>query len=142
VALTADRRPARPIHPLFAFLLSATVPLFLGALLSDWTYANSAEVQWANFAAWLLAGAMVFTGFAGLASLISLISARSWRGWRLLVFLLLLAAFILGMIDCFVHARDAYGIIPGGPIFSAIVTLIVIIATIAGLSSLRARDVK
>jgi uncharacterized membrane protein len=142
VAVTPERRPARPIHPLFAFPLACTVPLFLGALLSDWTYANSAETQWANFAAWLLVGAMVFTGLAGLASIISLLLARSWRGWRMLVFLLLLAAFILGLVDCFVHARDAYGIIPGGPILSAIVTLIVVIATIAGFASLRVRDVK
>ena len=44
------------------FLLSAAVPLYLGGLLSDLGYGNTAEPQWANFAAWLIAGAMVFTG--------------------------------------------------------------------------------
>jgi uncharacterized membrane protein len=138
--VSADYRPARPIHPLYAFFLAGTVPLFLGALLSDLGYGKTAEPQWANFAAWLLLGAMVFTGFAGLASLIGLIRVR--RGWRVLAFLLLLAAFIIGFIDCFVHARDAWAIMPAAPILTAIATVIVILATLVGFSSLRARDVK
>src|ERR1700684_2584018 len=47
VAVTVDQSGVRPIHPLFAFLLSAAVPLFLGALLNDITYGNTAETQWA-----------------------------------------------------------------------------------------------
>src|SRR3954468_16585587 len=96
VAVSADARRARPIHPLFAFLLSGAVPLFLGALLSDLGYGATAEPQWANFAAWLLVGAMVLTGFALLWGLILLIVTRRrlWD-WPLLVFVLLLATFAL-----------------------------------------------
>ena len=54
----------RAIHPLHAFLLAGAVPLFLGALLSDITYARSYQIQWSNFASWLIAGALVFAGFA------------------------------------------------------------------------------
>ena len=42
------------LHPLHAILLAGTVPLFLGVLLSDIAYASSYEVQWKNFASWLM----------------------------------------------------------------------------------------
>jgi uncharacterized membrane protein len=142
VAVTADAGRPRPVHPLFAFLLSSPVPLFLGGLLSDVTYGNTAEPQWSNFAAWLIAGAMVFTGIALLWAFIALLLARPRRGWRLLCFLLLLATFVLGLVDSFQHARDAWAIMPAGPILSAIVTLIAALAAAAGLSTLRMRDVK
>jgi uncharacterized membrane protein len=123
---------------LHAALLAGAVPLFLGGLLSDLAYGSTAEVQWSNFAAWLIAGAMVFTGFAGLWALIALVRAR--RGWPLLCLLLLVATFVLGLIDSFVHARDAWGIMPEAPIMSAIVTLVAIAATWIGLASLRAGE--
>lgn len=140
MAVTADARRAGPIHPLFAFLLSGTVPLFLGALLSDWGYGATAEPQWANFASWLLVGAMVFTGFALLWALIALLLVRPRWGWRLLCFVLLLAAFILGLLDSFEHAKDAWAIMPAAPILSLIVTLVAMLAAAVGLSSLRLRD--
>ena len=36
--------------PLHATLLAGTVPLFLGALLSDIAYTQTYQIQWANFA--------------------------------------------------------------------------------------------
>jgi uncharacterized membrane protein len=142
VAVSADARRARPIHPLFAFLLAGAVPLFLGALLSDLGYGATAEPQWANFAAWLLVGAMVFTGFALLWAFIALIVARPRWGWTLLCFVLLLAAFVLGLIDSFHHARDAWAIMPAAPILSLIVTLVAALACAVGLSTLRMRDTR
>jgi len=134
VAASAAGRPPRPIHPLHAALLAAAPPLFLGALLSDLAYGASAEVQWSNFAAWLLVGAMVPTGFVLLWTLVALICAR--RGWPLSCFLLLLAAFVLGLVDSFVHARDAWGIMPAAPILSALVSLVALAAAWAGFASL------
>jgi hypothetical protein len=62
--ITVDRTHQRPLHPLHAILLAGTVPLFLGVLLSDIAYAASYEVQWKNFASWLIVGGLVFGGFA------------------------------------------------------------------------------
>lgn len=138
MAVTAGGRQAGPIHPLYAFLIAGAVPLFLGALLSDLAYGSTAEVQWSNFAAWLIAGAMVFTGFALLWSVIALLRARPRRGWPLFCFVLLLAAFGLGLVDSFVHTRDAWAVMPAAPILSAIVAAIVVLAAFVGLSSLRA----
>jgi uncharacterized membrane protein len=139
VAVTADARRAGPIHPLFAFLLAGAVPLFLGALLADLGYGNTAEPQWANFASWLLVGAMVFTGFALLWAFIAMLVVRPLWGWRLLCFVLLLAAFILGLLDSFQHARDAWAIMPAAPILSLIVTLVAMLAAAVGLSTIRLR---
>lgn len=137
---SADARRARPIHPLFAFLLAAAVPLFLGGLLSDMAYGHTAEPQWANFAAWLLLGAMVFTGLALLWAFIALIVARPRWGWVLACFGLLLATFVLGFVDNLHHARDAWAIMPAAPILSGLTTLLAMLAAAVGLSTLRMRD--
>ncbi|MEO7825641.1 MAG: DUF2231 domain-containing protein [Allosphingosinicella sp.] len=138
MAVTAGR--ARPIHPLHAFLLAGAAPLFLGGLLSDLAYGSSAEIQWSNFAAWLILGAMVLTGFALLWSAIALVRARPRRGWTLLCFALLLAVFVIGLVDSFVHARDAFAIMPAAPILSGIVTAMALLATGIGFSSLRSSE--
>lgn len=138
MAVTADG--VRPIHPLHAFLLAGAAPLFLGALLADLAYGSTAEIQWSNFAAWLIVGAMAFTGVALLWALIALFRARPRRGWRLFCFLLLLAAFGLGFVDALVHAGDAWAIMPMAPILSAIVSALALLAVWAGFSSLRLRE--
>lgn len=140
MATPIDRSPA--LHPFQAVLLAGTLPLFLGGLLSDWAYATTAEVQWSNFAAWLIAGAMVFTGFSLLWSFLALLRNPSWRGWRLIVFVLLLAAFILGFVNSFVHARDAWGVMPGAMILSVIVTAIALGAVWVGFASLGTGETK
>jgi uncharacterized membrane protein len=142
----ADERRAvveARIHPLHAFLLAGCVPLFLGALLADWAYSSTYEVQWTNFASWLLVGAMVLAGFALLWALIDLLRAdRSWRGRPLIYFILLLAAFIFGFINALVHAKDAWAKMPEALILSVIVALLVIVACWLGLSTWRSGDVR
>ena len=139
MATTAPRTVPRAIHPLHAVLLAAALPLFLGGLLSDIAYAKSYEIQWANFAAWLIAGAMVFTGLALLWSLVDLLRAPERRGRPLFYFLLLLAAFVLGLINSFQHARDAWATMPAGLVLSVIVFVLAVLATWAGFFSLRTR---
>lgn len=142
MAATVDRTHSWALHPLHAVLLAATIPLFLGALLSDIAYASSYEVQWTNFASWLIVGGLVFSGLALLWALIGLIRAQR-RGGRLLVyFLLLLAIWILGFINALSHARDAWGVMPGGLILSVIVALLAIAATWIGFSGRRVGGAK
>lgn len=118
----------RPLHPLHAVVLAGTVPLFLGVLLSDIAYSFSYEVQWKNFASWLLVGGLVFAGFALLWALIELLRIpREAR--RVLYSLLLLAMWVLGFIDALVHAGDAWASMPSGLVLSAIVALLAIAAT-------------
>jgi hypothetical protein len=140
VDATANRLRAKSVHPAFAFLLSAPVPLFLGGLITVINYGHTPEPQWANFAAWLIAAAMVFTGLSLLWSSITLIVGRRRSGWPLLCFFLLLAAFGVGLIDSFQHAKDAWAIMPAAPILSATVTVVAALACATGLSSLPMRQ--
>ncbi|MCP5688673.1 hypothetical protein NL372_30975, partial [Klebsiella pneumoniae] len=61
--------------PLHAILLAGTVPLFLGALLSDIAYFKSYQIQWSNFASWLIAGGLLFCGLTLLFALANLVRA-------------------------------------------------------------------
>ena len=142
MAAIIDRTHQGTLHPVHAALLAATVPLFLGALLSDLAYSNSYEVQWTNFASWLIVGGLIFSGFALLWALIDLVRADHRAGRTMLFPLLLLAAFVLGFCNALVHAKDAWAAQPAGLFLSAIVFVLAIAATWVGFSSLRAGDVK
>ena len=134
---SADRTFQWVLHPVHAVLLAGTIPLFLGATLSDIAYSSSYQVQWTNFASWLIAGGLVFGGLALLCAVIDLF--RADRGGRRLVYiLLLLAAWILGFINALIHARDAWASMPTGLILSGIVTVLACAATWVGFSGLRA----
>ena len=106
-------------------MLAGSLPLFLGALLSDIAYSGSYQVQWTNFASWLILGGLVFSGFALLWAAVDLLRA-DLRGRReLLPTLFLAAAWALGLIDALVHAKDAWASMPAGLILSAVVTALV-----------------
>lgn len=128
--------------PLHALLLAGSVPLFLGALLSDVAYGQTYQIQWANFASWLIAGALVFSGFALLFALVNLLRAQRKSGRPAVYFLLLLAAWVLGLVNAFQHAKDAYAMMPAGLVLSVIVTLLAVVATWIGLTDLRSRGAK
>lgn len=126
------------LHPVHAVLLASSLPLFAGALLSDLAYRSTFEVQWSNFASWLIAGALLFTGLAVAWGLIDLLRA-DLRGRRrhLFYFLLLLATFLLGFVNALVHAKDAWATMPAGLILSLLVLLLALAATWLGFSTLR-----
>ena len=75
---TVERTVRSGIHPLHAVLLAGTIPLFLGAALSDYLYSTSYHIQWSTFSSWLIAGGLVFTGFAILAAPSRKSSVRSF----------------------------------------------------------------
>ena len=136
MAVTFDRIHHGMLHPLHAFLLAGTVPLFLGALLSDFAYSSTFEVQWHNFASWLIAGALVFGGLALLGAVIDW--RRTGHGGRYTLYcLLLLATWGLGFINALIHARDAWAMMPTGLVLSAIVLVLACMATWLGFSGFR-----
>ena len=95
--MTVIRRAlGAPLHPLHAALLVCAVPLFIGALLSDLAYSSSYEIQWKNFASWLIAGALVFNGLTILWAAVSFLRAgRLSGGPPLFLLLLLIIAYIM-----------------------------------------------
>lgn len=123
-------RPVRLVviarHPLYAMLLPIPVVCFIGALLTDLAYLNSGgNLLWLNFSSWLLAAGLLFGAIAGIILLIDVL--RGIRGW--LPFLLLLAAWIVELINSFVHARDGWTAVAGtGLILSTIGAALVLLA--------------
>lgn len=137
MAATVDRTVQPAIHPVHAFLLAAAVPLFAGALLSDIAYSSSYQVQWTNFASWLIVAGLIFSGFALLWALIELLRADRRGARGLVYFVILLGAWVLGFVNALIHAKDAWAAMPAGLILSAIVAVLAIAATWIGFSSLR-----
>lgn len=132
------RRPG----PLHATLLAGTVPLFLGALLSDIAYYLTYEIQWANFASWLITGGLLFAGLALLFALVNLIRAAQRKGRSLVYVLLLLAICVVGFLNALEHAKDAWATMPLGLLLSAVVAVLACIATGLGLTNKRSGGVK
>lgn len=123
----------RSLHPLHAFLLAGAAYFFVSGFLSDWAYFSTFEIQWKNFAMWLILGGLVCAGFATLWALVDAIRAKERRR-RLVYLALLLAAFALGFINELVHAKDAWASMPDALILAAISALLVIVTTGLGLS--------
>jgi len=142
VTVTAPLTYRSTPSPLHATLLAGTVPLFLGGLLSDIAYFQTYQIQWSNFAAWLIAGGLVFCGLALLFALVNLVRAERKAGRPALYFLLLLVTWVLGLINAFEHAKDAWATMPSGLVLSVIVTLLTCAATWVGLTNLRSGGVK
>lgn len=124
---------ARPLHPFHAILLAFPLPLFLGALLSDWAYGASYHQQWANFASWLIAGGLFMGGFALLWAVVELfLLPRPLRRWQGFYILALLAMWVLGFVNALVHAKDAWATMPEGLWLSIATVLLALLASWMG----------
>ncbi|WP_137171696.1 DUF2231 domain-containing protein [Massilia sp. HP4] len=130
-ATPAYRSPPGLLHTI---LLAGSVSLFLGALLSDIAYYKTYQIQWSNFASWLIAGAELFSGLALVFALANLIRANQKAGQVLMYFVLLLATWLLGLFNAFQHAKDAWAVMPAGLVMSAIVFLLICLTAWVGLS--------
>lgn len=125
---TVPRRYAPAFHPVHALLLGGALTLFLGGLLSDIAYARTYEIQWQNFASWLIAGALVIAGVALVCALFALLTSRRTPA-ALPHFVLLLATWVVGFFNALMHARDAWASMPGGLVLSVITVALGLVAT-------------
>lgn len=138
-------RPAAPLlHPLHAILLAFPIALFSGALAADITYLNTAVIQWSNFSAWLIAGALLFGGLALAWAIVLVFTHRTagLRGRALLFLVLLAVMWIAGLINAFQHSRDAWSSVgTTGLILSIVSTVLALVAGWIGYSAARGREV-
>jgi uncharacterized membrane protein len=132
MAEAARERSARhagiAAHPYSALFLPVPIVCFVGAFLTDLTYANSeGNLQWLNFSSWLLAAGLLFAGLAGLLMIIDLVRLPQLRnrfGWG--AFGLLVVAAIIEFINSLIHARDGWtAVVPTGLALSAIGAVLV-----------------
>lgn len=123
--IVSNHRTHQPrLHPVHGVLLAGTFVLFLSGLLSDLAYASSYEIQWSNFASWLIAGGLLLGGLVLLWAIINLIRAAGQGKQFLLYTALLLVLWLLGLFNALIHARDAWAIMPVGLILSVIGVLL------------------
>ncbi|QIL02946.1 hypothetical protein G7078_09250 [Sphingomonas sinipercae] len=126
-------RNLHPIHPFHAFLLAGSAPLLVGALLADWAYSSSFELQWKNFASWLLVGGLVLSGFVLLWAVVDLLRTGLPGRSGLLYPGLLLATWVIGLIDALEHAKDAWASMPAALILSLVVAILAALSAWLGL---------
>jgi uncharacterized membrane protein len=119
---------ATAIHPVHAVLLAGAFPLFLGAALSDAAYGKTYEIQWSNFASWLIAGGLVFAGLALVWALVDLLRPRRRASGGAVYAAVMGAVFVLGFYNALVHARDAWAVMPAGLVLSVVVTVLAAVA--------------
>jgi uncharacterized membrane protein len=131
------------LHPLHAILLAFPLAFFPAALLFDITYLNSEQMQWTNFAAWMITGALLFGGPVLLWALILFLRGRGARRHRALVYLALVAiAWGAGLINAFQHSRDAWSSVgTAGLLLSIVSTLLILAAAWIGFSSRDSREI-
>ena len=131
------------LHPLHAIFLAFPPPLFLGAWLSDLAYGATFQVQWVNFSSWLIAFGLLVGAFALLWALIGILGRGMARTGRPLIYLLaLVAMWVLGLVNAFVHGKDAYAAMPEGLYLSAIVAILAFVAAWTGYSGFAVGRVK
>lgn len=122
-------------YSLTALLLPVPVVCFIGALVTDITYANSALIQWADFSAWLLAVGVAVGVIAFLFALIDRVTGgrdgRSFLGWGQLAVAATL--LIVALFNNFVHARDGWtSVVPTGLTLSVVTVALIVVASLLG----------
>ena len=124
-------------HPVHALLAPIPVICFTGALMTDIVYSRSANMQWANFSAWLLFVGIVFGVLAAIAGMVDFGAHRRIRrqgpAWPHAVGNLIV--LLLALFNNFVHSRDAWtSVVPTGLILSALTVLAMIVTVVLGRS--------
>ena len=120
--------------PFHAMLVPFPIVCFTGAMLTDITYINSPQVQWANFSEWLLAFGLIMGVLAAIFGLVDFLAAGRARpriGW---VHLLGNAiVLVLALFNNLVHSRDGWtGVVPTGLTLSVITVLLMVVTGFLG----------
>ena len=140
----ADTRPPGAgravLGGLHALLGAFPLAYFTFAFVTDLVYTRTYNLQWQYFSIWLITAGLVMGGASIFFGAVDwLVTRRSGThrgaGWHIL---LTLAAWVLALINAFVHSRDGWTAVAGeGIILSGIVALLMLLA--AGISALTYR---
>ena len=134
----------RGLHTVHSLVLAFPIALFSAGLVADIAYLRTAEIQWTNFAAWLIVGALVFGGVAAAWALASLVIAlRSpQRTRRLIYFGVLAAMWLLGLVNAFKHSQDGWSSVGAlGVILSILCTVLALVAGVMAYTPTISREI-
>lgn len=140
---TIDAGRGATLHPLHSILLAFPLALFVSGLVSDIAYLRTAVIQWSNFSAWLITGALVFGGFALAWAIIAAVFPRRTSRGRALAFLAAVAVmWIAGLINAFQHSHDGWPSVGAlGLTLSIISSLSALVAAVIGYSAPSVRGI-
>lgn len=132
------------LNPFRGILMAFPIALFSSALISDIAYLKTAQMQWSNFSAWLIAGALVFGGLVGAWAIVDLALAwrRGGRGRTLAYVVTLALMWVLGLFNAFQHSRDAWSSVgTTGLVLSILCTVLALAAGWIAFSSPAVREI-
>jgi uncharacterized membrane protein len=134
--------PVRPstggaLDALHALLGAFPVAYFTLAFITDIAYSRSTNLLWQYFSIWPIVAGLVMGALAillgGIEWLVRRRRSAHGYGWHII---LTIAAWLLALLDAFVHSRDGWtAVVPQGLILSGVVALLMLIA--AGMSAVR-----
>lgn len=117
-------------HPIHPMLVQFPIVCFIGALITDIVYAQTADMMWTNFSAWLIVAGLIMGALAAIAGLIDFASSKRVRAqapaWPHAIGNVI--AMIVALFNAFVHSRDAWtSVVPTGLILSAVTVAILLV---------------
>ena len=129
--------------PLHRILLPFAFGATAGGLLTDIVYIRSMDMQWSNFAAWLITAGAIVLVVCVLVGLFDLVTHRlSYSGtlkWPYAA--LLVVGLIIAIFNTMVHTHDAWtSVMPWGITLSVIGTLVLLAAGLVGWPHLPTRE--
>ena len=138
---SALQRRSVPAAVVFDLLNPIPFGFFVGALIFDAVYRNSADVMWFKSAAWLIAIGLLFAVIPRLINLVQVWFSRSGPSPSKLAFFLYLLGVVAAIVNAFVHSRDAYAVMPEGLWLSVATVVLIgsgtIVATVQAADELR-----
>ncbi|HEV2081029.1 MAG TPA: DUF2231 domain-containing protein [Brevundimonas sp.] len=99
-----------PPHPLRAILMAFPIALFSLALATDVAYLRTEQLQWTNFSAWAIVGALLGGAGVFVWSLVEVVRSgfRPALNGAWLHHVLVLVFCLLGLVNSFQHSRDGW----------------------------------
>jgi uncharacterized membrane protein len=143
--LAGYRVAGRGPNPVHAILLGFPMAFFGAALVTDIAYLRTAEIQWTNFSAWLIVGALVFGGLVLAWALIALVlGLRGPDRTRRLIYAGALALmWLFGLINAFKHSQDGWSSVGAfGLTLSILCTLLALAAGVVACSGYWTREIE